>query len=1210
ATIVELKICSTFKLPIQKQKTADESEADWVFLGKPNFYSLSLNSPSVWGRNASGDAIARRGESDSIAGTWSIEGKERQWATEIALTPIMALATELTLTLPSTLRLETDGAFSSKGQPSATETTWNVILNERSPTRLRIVKPGRFMRPPIVDVRSSWSLRKDTTQLRAEINLQTSSSVTEFSIQLPTATTIESVLYGDNTPVPISVSDHSEGRRLKVTLPRPIEGPGRRLVLTARLPVVVDDKWTVPDFSTIRCSTTNNALVEAIARRITHSVFIAAPLELQELSLSGFKQSNNVFQEDGSQTLSLIRIFEDGEATLRIGEAKRTRRYHVATKLLTNQTSWEQKTLIISDTAFPREIRLRIPSNLTVFSVSSGPERTPCDFQIDPTSPQSARVFIPTTNNKVIEVIGQTDNLPTETVSPLDGITNTNLVVVSQDNLRLKDKSIRTVPLRQFRSDFGMYAGAGFAGPDTAIIECEPGEVVALKSEKRITVKPDSTEELTKPKELSTAIVSSMQLTSRIRNRPDADLHEARIEVSTNDSIVKFQLRKSAKIVSVSTNGIAQRPDRRGETVLVPINSATKTNLLVIRYSCSNGGESLLDTNRTIPVPKFNQARDFTWQIMSAPDLKVVSTHPFGQQPQQSEGLSQLLGPLRSATANEEPGVVTMPYVPQELSITLASKSSHQHMQWIALAGTALLSLLLVVRIKPIWLCGIEAVLALLSVVLPSPIGPICGSCFLGGLFGLAIANLFKSTSSNRVTRHSKSGLSRPSAVAGLLIIAAVATTANAFGQETTSELPRVYDIPDQDTVYVDRDFLKQLDRQEPAASNLLVQEAQYVVSIANGSIAVRARFEALQMHKNRSTIVRFPFARGNVSRCRLNGEAVDFDRTGEYVELTIPSTESTGPEPPTIIELELYPPMTNGGFRLPIAPAAKSTCEVQSEDAVESWLNGVVVEPNAITPVTTEIALELKSQNADTQDIPATISSDCAIEVGTSEVAFDHTVVITPGSNPVEDLTLRFPADQKFSSLVTDRPAIQQIVSTGSTTYAVISFREPLLVPTSIRLKLSKVMKSISTDRVLRLEPVVDGLSSVTVQSQPGLRIKNVRWMDNTDTNAVPIRTNNDRSAAFSIDTPGRMKFRIEAADAIRDLRLIQQVHIRETELEYELTGDMDITDGPVFSHTLNVSPDLRIESVMVRENDVDRLARYQREGDLLLLLLEGRTS
>ncbi|MFK7817738.1 MAG: hypothetical protein AB8G99_03385, partial [Planctomycetaceae bacterium] len=82
------KLSGTFKLRLPKQKTADESKSDWVFLGKPNFDSLSLNAPSVWGRNASGDAIARRGESDSIEGTWSIEGKERQWGTEIVITPI------------------------------------------------------------------------------------------------------------------------------------------------------------------------------------------------------------------------------------------------------------------------------------------------------------------------------------------------------------------------------------------------------------------------------------------------------------------------------------------------------------------------------------------------------------------------------------------------------------------------------------------------------------------------------------------------------------------------------------------------------------------------------------------------------------------------------------------------------------------------------------------------------------------------------------------------------------------------------------------------------------------------------------------------------------------------------------------------------------------------------------------------------------------
>ena len=1212
ASLGDDELSGTFQLQLPEQDQSNDSVPAWVFLGKPNFNAMDLQDSAAWGRDAANNAIARRpSDSSVLEGTWSLKGRKRRWGTELVFRPITALASELTLTLPATLRLETDSDVTTRPIASGTETKWLVTLRSQSQATLRIIKPQTFQRPPIADVRTTWSVQKETTQFRTEISLQTTEPLSRFSVLLPPATAIESVFYGDNTPVPIEIIDTTTGRELKVNLPRPITTAGRRLAITARLPIIVGTDWAIPRFDRIRCELDSESSINAIARRITHSVFIQSPLELQELKLNGFKQSNSVFQTDGSQTLALTRVFDDGNATLRVGEAKRARQYRVATSLLNDQDVWQQRTLIISDTPFPDEIQLRLPPDLTILAITSGMERTPCDFRIENGVSNQVRVFVPPTTSTMIEVSGQTDNSPSGTTAPVDGNVITNLLIVPTETFDESGQS--AVPLRQFRSDFGSYPDADFVRGSSTIVACEPGEIVKLKPAVTLSAATDTdkvqTDPVSKPSNIS---VTSMALTSTIRTRPSPDIHEARIRVTTTEPLVRFELADSANLLSVETNGTRLRPIRTGTTVVVPINPSAASNQIVIRYTCAARDGSVLKEQRTVPVPEFCEARDFTWTILTPPDFIVVNTTPFGSEPARPTNAGKLLGPLRVEEVPSGPTQITMPYVPAALSLTVSSRESRRQCGWIALTGAAIVSLFLATRIAPIWMCAMEAVLALLAIVLPDPIGTICGGCLLGGLFGLAMANLLRQPIRTKTSRHSKSGSIRPSAITSVLLLTAfLPTSANVSGQEQQSNVPRVYEISNQDMVYVDRQLLQELEGTIPKSHNLLIHNARYVVSIAGGSVSVKVKLEALLMDATQPTSVSFPFAAANVSRCLVDGQQVDFTKRAKDIQLTVPALDSEAADSTVLIELELYPAMRNGGCQFAIAPAAKSTCEIKTESDIDARLNGLPCELNTPNPVTDEIDIVVQNPGSSpTPQTPATISSDCLIELGASETTFDHTVVVTPGTQPVAEFELQFPASHRFTSLTTDQPSVQQVVPAGATTFVLVRFAEPLLVPTSIRLRLASVKKSSSAKRSIRLEPVVDGLANVTVQTRPGLLLEDISWTDNQEAASQSIKTNRNRSAAFSISGPGQLTYRLKASDAVRNLKLNQRIHVSANEMDYVMEGDLNIEDGPVFAHALTVTPDLLIESIQVRENGVDRLTRYQRDGDRLLLFLEGRTS
>lgn len=95
-----------------------------------------------------------------------------------------------------------------------------------------------------------------------------------------------------------------------------------------------------------------------------------------------------------------------------------------------------------------------------------------------------------------------------------------------------------------------------------------------------------------------------------------------------------------------------------------------------------------------------------------------------------------------------------------------------------------------------------------------------------------------------------------------------------------------------------------------------------------------------------------------------------------------------------------------------------------------------------------------------------------------------------------------------------------------------------------------------------------------------------------------------------FQVDRPVPISLTLKPKNPERKARINQTVIINKKNIDWTFAAELRISQAPAFRHTIIVPPDLKIESLSVKEEDVERLAHWHRIGNKITLFLKNKTS
>lgn len=95
-----------------------------------------------------------------------------------------------------------------------------------------------------------------------------------------------------------------------------------------------------------------------------------------------------------------------------------------------------------------------------------------------------------------------------------------------------------------------------------------------------------------------------------------------------------------------------------------------------------------------------------------------------------------------------------------------------------------------------------------------------------------------------------------------------------------------------------------------------------------------------------------------------------------------------------------------------------------------------------------------------------------------------------------------------------------------------------------------------------------------------------------------------------FQIDQPVPVSLTLKPKNPERKARVNQTVVVDKKNIDWTYSAELRISQAPAFRHTLVVPDGLKIESLSVKEEDVERLAHWHRIGNEITLFLKNKTS
>ncbi|WP_339729884.1 hypothetical protein [uncultured Gimesia sp.] len=95
-----------------------------------------------------------------------------------------------------------------------------------------------------------------------------------------------------------------------------------------------------------------------------------------------------------------------------------------------------------------------------------------------------------------------------------------------------------------------------------------------------------------------------------------------------------------------------------------------------------------------------------------------------------------------------------------------------------------------------------------------------------------------------------------------------------------------------------------------------------------------------------------------------------------------------------------------------------------------------------------------------------------------------------------------------------------------------------------------------------------------------------------------------------FQVTQPAPISLVLRPKNPKRSARINQTIVVNRKNIDWTFAAELRISQAPAFRHTIIVPQGFRIESLSVKEEDVERLAHWHRIGNRITLFLKNKTS
>ncbi len=444
------------------------------------------------------------------------------------------------------------------------------------------------------------------------------------------------------------------------------------------------------------------------------------------------------------------------------------------------------------------------------------------------------------------------------------------------------------------------------------------------------------------------------------------------------------------------------------------------------------------------------------------------------------------------------------------------------------------------------------------------------------------------------------------------------------------------------------------------SAPQILMRSATYSGKISSPvSIELDAVFRVIILQgPNQPSFIRIPIQRANLGgpdSCQVDGKPQSVllaPKGGGYL-IPIPSQkEDEDGHRELEIRLHLFPALDvdASGFRMSIPPSISTQARFQIPESLERFEivvpQGIVQrlpqkrEVNTHIGVQSTLAARWPRENKTSPEtnrslLEAKITS--LAEVHPSFVQFRTRVDYEVRQGSVDYVIWTIPKNAVVRSITSENLSRFSVYPEKNDTSIIIEFARAQSVPFSIDavLTIPQTQQPPVSGTFSAEIPAIDLVASKskfqprssTIALSHSLGINamsgfHLEPSENQPQDAVPMlpRSFGERTVidispvlprlAYQMTAPVPLRFQLTPMQPLRQVRMFQSAQISRRKFQWEMRAEFKTSVAPAFRHRIRVPQNILIEEITVVEDGARRLARWTRNGDILDLFLNGRTT
>lgn len=617
---------------------------------------------------------------------------------------------------------------------------------------------------------------------------------------------------------------------------------------------------------------------------------------------------------------------------------------------------------------------------------------------------------------------------------------------------------------------------------------------------------------------------------------------------------------------------------------------------------------------------------------------------------------------------------VLAPCLPEHVELALQSQPRATRLGWVGLCGCLVAMLVMRkagVRLPPILGAGWFCLLLTCALIATAGTALFWGGCLggslLGSLWPRRWLSAVKVTSEPRIPEGSTVQLPRSLRATLLLITFALGT--HDAGRINLAQTPdeasdtvvageRAVLVPVRpegeasQVVYVTPvllDEIQELQSRPAASAEYLIASATYESRTSDGGPPlVEARFRIVLLSDQKSVRVQLPLT--DVHLTGPNSGRVDGQphpvyrapgRRGFFVDLERPEQSETGESPHVAeVSFQFFPAEATPGtlfeFGIPAVAASRLILPADDRPSLVSpdltfaeagsgtdehvlrfgrlprlelkAGGGASVDSSQLTARIFQLAevrplginynvhAEYKVVRGEVDFVNWRLPPGVVVRKLASKHLIGHSLSALPDGRSLVRIEFAGPAPEDFSvnaDLFLAFPDAQDVVTVPSLALVDHDRRRPSNVTVALN------QLGVSTTSEFELSPLTPDDESLTSIS--------------TDSFARAAEDNpglNEPQFAYRVLEPADRLFHIDARVPHRRVRATQEAIIDLDTIDWTLNAEIAVESAAAFQHVLSVDSRLRIQSVSVREDGAERLARWWQNGDRVTLFLKDRTA